>query len=107
MVSNIEFPLEYIIISIFIGYMYYYLIDVDYHEILSWTTIKIGCISGLFLTILAVLVGLLDANVFSWDDFFLSVVILGIPCIIIAILLVVIGVYFAVTVKRILQNLKR
>ena len=107
MVSNIEFPLEYIIISIFIGYMYYYLKDRDYHDILSWSTIKIGFISGLLLAILAVLVGLLNANAFAWDDFFLSVVTLGIPSIIVAIILVVIGGYLAVAVKRVLQNINR
>ena len=104
MVSNVGFPIEYVIISIFIGYMYYYLVDVDYNEILSLTAIKIGCISGLLLAILAILVGLLDSNVFSWDDFFISVLILGIPSMIIAILLVMIGGYFAITVKRILKK---
>ena len=107
MVSNIEFPLGYVLISLFIGYMYYYLIDVDYHEILSGTTIKIGCISGLLLAIIVVLVGLLSANAFSWDDFFFSVVLLGILSMIISILLVVIGGYFAVSVKRTLQNFNR
>ena len=107
MVSDVGFPIEYVIISVFIGYMYYFLKDVDYHEILSWTSIKIGCISGLLLAILAVLVGLLKFNAFSWDNFFLSIIILGIPSMIIAILLVMIGGYFAVTVKRILGNLKR
>ena len=55
MVSDVGFPIEYVIISVFIGYMYYFLKDVDYHEILSWTSIKIGCISGLLLAILAVI----------------------------------------------------
>jgi hypothetical protein len=107
MVSDVSFPIEYVIISILIGYLYYYLKDVDYHEILSWTSIKIGCISGLLFGTLAVLVGLLESNVFSWDNFFLSIIILGIPSMIIAILLVMIGGYFAVTVKRILGTLKR
>lgn len=70
MVSDIGFPIECVIISIFIGYIYYYLHDADYHEILSWTSIKIGCVSGLLLFILAILVGLLESNAFSWDNFF-------------------------------------
>ena len=107
MVAEVEFPLEYVIVSIFIGYMYYYLTDVDYHEILSWTTIKIGCISGLLLAIIVVLVGLLRANAFSWDTLFESVVVFGTFSIIVAILLVIIGGYFAVTVKRILKNFNR
>lgn len=107
MVSDVGFPIECVIISIFIGYMYYYLHIADYHEILSWTTIKIGCISGLLLAILAILLGLLESNAFSWDDFFVSVVIFGIPSMIFAILLVMIGGYLAVTVKRILRNTKR
>ncbi len=86
MVSDVSFPIEYVIISIFIGYMYYYLEYVDYHEILSWTSIKIGFISGLLLATIAVLVGLLKFNAFSLDNFFLSIVILGIPSMIIAIL---------------------
>ena len=106
MVSNVEFPLEYVLISIFIGYMYYYLNDVDYHEIFSWTTIKIGCISGLILAIITVLVGLLGANAFSWGNFFQSVVVLGTFSIIVAILLVIIGGCLAVSVKRILQNFR-
>ena len=65
-----EFPIECVIISIFVGYMYYYLHDADYHEILSCTSIKIGFFSGLLLAILAILVGLLESNAFSWDDFF-------------------------------------
>jgi hypothetical protein len=107
MVAEVEFPLQYIILSIFIGYMYYYLKDGDYHEILSWTTIKIGCISGLLLAIIAVLVGLLSANAFSWDNFFQSVVVLGIPSIIISIILVIMGGYLAVSIKRILNNFNR
>ena len=70
MVSDIGFPIEYVIISIFLGYMYYYLKEVNYHEILSWTSIKIGCISGLLSATLAVLVGLLEYNAFSWMIFF-------------------------------------
>jgi hypothetical protein len=107
MVSTVEFPLEYVIISIFIGYMYYYLNDVDYHEIISWITLKIGFISGLILAIIVVLVGLLRANAFSWGNFFQSVVVLGIFSIIVAIILVIMGGYLAVSVKRILQNFNR
>jgi hypothetical protein len=107
MVSNVEFQLEYVIISIFIGYMYYYLNDVGYDEIISWNSIKIGCISGLLLAVIVVLIGLLKANAFTWDNFLQSVVVLGILSIIVSILLVIMGGYLAVSVKRILQNFNR
>ena len=48
MVSDVEFPIECVIISIFVGYMYYYLHDADYHEILSCTSIKIGFFSDYY-----------------------------------------------------------
>lgn len=105
MVSNIGIPIEYVIISLFIGYLYYYLTDVEYREILSWTSLKIGSISGLLLAVLAGLIGLMSANVFSWDDFFVLMIFVGIPCMIIATLLVIMGGYFAITTKRILNNL--
>ena len=104
---TVEFPIECVVISIFIGYMYYYMVDADYQDIFSLTSVKIGCISGFTLSTIAVLYGLISANVFTLSDFIESSVCIGIQAMFVGIVLVVIGGLFAVTVKRILSKFKR
>jgi hypothetical protein len=95
-----------VILSLFIGYLYFYLSQTEYKDILSWTSIKLGCISGFTLSTIAVFVGLISSNAFTLDDFIFSSIIFGIQCMVIGVILVMIGGVFAITVKRILSNLK-
>ena len=101
----VEFPIESVVISIFIGYMYYYITNRE--DILSWTTIKIGCISGFVLASAAILYALITANAFTVEEFIESSLIIGVPSVVIAIVLVVIGGYSAIAVKSLLRNFKR
>ena len=104
---QVEIPLQYVIISIFVGYLYFYISKKEYNDILSWISIELGCISGFILATIAVFVGLISSNVFTLDDFVMSSIILGIQCMVVGVILVMVGGVFAVTVKRILSNLKR
>ncbi len=94
------------IISLFIGYLYFYLSQTDYKDIISWTSIKLGCISGFILSTIAVFVGLISSNAFTVNEFILSSIEIGIQCMVIGVILVMIGGVFAITVKRILSNFK-
>ena len=58
--------LHYVLISIFIGYLCFYLYQRSYTSIISWTSIKLGCISGFTLSTIAVFVGLISSNAFTW-----------------------------------------
>jgi hypothetical protein len=104
--TNINIPLNYVIISIFFGYLYFYLADVGYRDILSLTSVKLGCISGFILSTLAVLIGLLEANAFTLNEFIESSIFIGILGMIMGVVLVMIGGLFAVTVKNILRKCK-
>lgn len=105
MTPSVEFPIEPVVISIFIGYMYYYMVDRD--DILSWTTIKLGCISGFVLSTFGVLYGLVMANAFTLQEFVESSLIIGVQSMVVAIVLVIIGGYLAIVIKQLLINIKR
>ena len=79
----------------------------DDEDIISWTTIKIGCISGFTLASAAVLYGLVTANAFSVNEFVESSLIIGTQSMVVAIVLVVIGGYYALMVKNLLRNFNR
>jgi hypothetical protein len=103
---KVEIPLHYVIISLFIGYLYFYLYQTGYKRIISWTSFKLGCISGFTLSTIAVFVGLISSNAFTWDEFISSSIEIGIQCMVIGVILVMVGGVFAITVKRILSNFK-
>lgn len=105
MTPSVEFPIEAVVISIFIGYMYYYMVDRD--DVLSWTSIILGCISGFVLSTFGVLYGLVTANAFTFQEFVESSLIIGVQSMVVAIVLVIIGGYLAITIKQFLINLKR
>jgi hypothetical protein len=102
---QVEIPLHYVIISLFIGYLYFYLHPRSYSSIISWISIKLGCISG--FTLSTVFVGLISSNALTLDEFIWSSILLGIQCMVIGVILVMIGEVFAITVKRILSKFKR
>jgi len=96
----VEIPLYYVIISLFIGYMYFYLYSENYDEILSWKSVVIGCVSGFSLSTIAVLVGLLNAHVLTMYEFVDNSMTMGIISMFIGIILVLVGGTCAITVKR-------
>ncbi len=103
---QVEIPLQYVIISLFIGYLYFYLYQRSYNSIISWTSIKLGCISGFTLSTITVFVGLISSNAFTLNEFIVSSIVIGIQSIVIGVILVMMGGVFAITVKQILSNLK-
>jgi hypothetical protein len=104
---QVEIPLQYVIISLFIGYLYFYLSQTSYSSIISWSSIKLGCISGFILSTIAVFVGLISSNAFTWNEFIMSSIEIGIQSMVLGVILVMIGGVFAITVKRILSKYKR
>ncbi len=103
---QVEIPLHYVIISLFIGYLYFYLSPRSYNSIISWISIKLGCISGFTLSTIAVFVGLISSNALTLNEFIWSSILLGIQCMVIGVILVMIGGVFANTVKQILSKFK-
>lgn len=102
----VEIPLHYVIISIFIGYMYFYIFSSDYRDLLSLKTAVIGCVSGFSLSTIAVLFGLINANAFSLNEFVDTTMIIGILNMVMGVVLVMVGGTCAITVKRTLKNIK-
>jgi hypothetical protein len=104
---DLEIPLYYVLISIFIGYMYFYLYQLDYQDILSKTSLLIGSISGFILSSIAVLVGLVTNNAFSFGMFVETSIMIGIQAGLAGIVLVMMGGICAITVKCLFERIKK
>lgn len=105
--TNIGIPVSYNIISIFIGYMYFYLSPLDYNDILTIKTVKVGLLSGLILSIIIILTGLIGGNALTLDNFIVSMVLLGVPGIVMDLVLVMVGGLCALTIKNLFIKIRR
>ena len=105
--TNIGIPVSYNIISIFIGYMYFYLSPLDYNDIFTIKTVKVGLLSGLILSIIIILTGLIGGNVLTLDNFIVSMVLFGVPSIVMDLVLVMVGGLCALTIKNLLIKIRR
>jgi hypothetical protein len=105
--TNIEIPVSYNVISIFIGYLYFYLSPLDYKDILTIKTVKLGLLSGLILSFIIILAGLISGNALTLDNFIVSMVLFGVPCIVMDLVLVMVGGLCALTIKNLLKKIHR
>jgi hypothetical protein len=103
----IEIPLNYVLISIFLGYMYFYLYPLNYRDIVSKKSIIIGFISGFILSSIAVLVGLVTTSAFSLEMFVETSIIIGIQAGIVSIVLFMLGGICALTIKGLFERIKK
>lgn len=106
MSTSIEIPINYTLISIFIGYMYHYLQSNDYGDVISLKTVKIGIISGGLISVTLIIISLLSANSLNIPSFLTSLIIVVFGMIV-SIISVVIGGISGIAVKRIISNRRR
>ena len=104
--TNIGIPVIYNIISVFIGYMYFYLSPLDYDDILTIKTVKVGLLSGLILSTIIILTGLIGGNALTLDNFIVSLVLIGAPSIVMDLVLVMVGGLCALTIKNLLKKIR-
>ena len=98
---NIEFPVNYVVISIFIGYMYHYLQSEYYNDVISLKSVKVGIVSGFLISSTIIVVSLITTNSLDLINVLGSMMVLVLG-IIISIVVVLIGGLLAITVKKII-----
>jgi hypothetical protein len=103
--GSIEMPIGYVVISIFIGYMYYFLKSDNYKDVISFKSIKVGIVSGVLISLIVIFVGLIEANSLDLDNFLVSLI-LVVFGIIFSIFFVLIGGLLGIAIKRILKRLR-
>ena len=99
----IEIPIGYVVISIFIGYMYYYLNSDNYKDVISFKSVEVGIVSGVLISLIVILVSLIEANSLDLGNFLVSLILI-VYGIIFSIFFVLIGGLLGVAIKRILKR---
>lgn len=97
----LEVPINSVVASVFIGYMYHYLKSNDYMDVISLKSLEIGAISGFVISTMTIIVTFITHTFFNIIGL-LTASILIIPSIILSIMLVVVGGLSAITVKNII-----
>ena len=105
--TNIGIPVNYNLIAIFIGYMYFYLSTLDFKDVLTIKTVKVGLLSGLILSIIIIFTGLIIGDALTLDNFLVSLVLFGVPSLVMDLILVMVGGLCALTIKNLLIKIRR
>jgi len=104
---EISIPVNTIIISIFIGYMYHYLKSDCYMDVISFKSLILGVISGFLIIFITLILTLINTPFFNISDILLFFSILIIESIGFSIVLVVVGGLLAIPIKNFIISYKQ
>jgi len=104
---EISIPVNTIIISIFIGYIYHYLKSDCYMDVISFKSLLLGVISGFLIIFITLILTLINTPFFNISDILLFFSILIIESIGFSIVLVVVGGLLAIPIKNFIISYKQ